>query len=32
MNNSQQTYEQESIFEKCGARMSDNKQSQYKEE
>ena len=26
--NSQQTYASESIFESCGARMSDNKQSQ----
>jgi len=29
--NSQQTYALESIFESCGARMSDNEQSQQRE-
>jgi len=29
--NSQQTYALESIFELCGARMSDNEQSQQRE-
>jgi len=29
--NSQQTYALESMFESCGARMSDNEQSQQRE-